>query len=111
MDKNQAFKDGMAANAALAAANEKLVRLVEQRRLLAAAFPAMKALGSNEAERKRVMTLELAKNQVVIASEERINEIGLQIDLQGVEVERLRRDVRLYTALAGGYSIQIAGSA
>ena len=124
MDKNQAFTDGMAANAALAAASEKLVRLREQRRLLDAALPAIKAdaetkiiedaggwkdYGSNDTERKRKLELAMAGDVAYTSSLERVSELGLQIDLQSIVVEQLRRDVRLYTALAGGYSINISG--
>lgn len=124
MDKNQAFTDGMEANVALAAASEKLVRLHEQKRLLAATLPVIKAdaetkiiedaggwkeYGSNDTERKRKLELAMSADIVYTSSLERVSELGLQIDLQSIVVEGHRRAVRLYTALAGGYSINISG--
>ena len=51
----------------------------------------------------------MAGDVAYTSSLERVSELGLQIDLQSIVVEQLRRDVRLYTALAGGYSINISG--
>jgi hypothetical protein len=109
----------------LAATSEKLVRLREQKRQVDNAVPTIKAAaeteivakagtwkdyGSNDTERKRKLELEMSAHATYQGALAQSEELRLQIELQEVEVERYRRDVRLYTAMAGGYQLTISGA-